>query len=84
VVALDWHGPGGRQPFQHVLPLDIKARPVEAIAAKDCVLFLWSTIPMFIAAHEVMRTGDSSTKVTSSGRSPTWGLAIGSGKSTRF
>jgi N6-adenosine-specific RNA methylase IME4 len=32
----------------------IKARPVEAIAAKDCVLFLWSTVPMFIAAHEVM------------------------------
>jgi N6-adenosine-specific RNA methylase IME4 len=32
----------------------IKARPVEAIAAKDCVFFLWATVPMFIAAYEVM------------------------------
>jgi N6-adenosine-specific RNA methylase IME4 len=36
-------------------PLDvIKARPVEEIAADDCALFLWSTVPMQPQAYEVM------------------------------
>lgn len=32
----------------------IKARPVQAIAAADCVLFLWATAPMLPQALEVM------------------------------
>jgi N6-adenosine-specific RNA methylase IME4 len=32
----------------------IKARPVEKIAAKDCVLFMWATIPMLPHALLVM------------------------------
>ena len=32
----------------------IKARPVEKIAAKDCVLFMWATIPMLPHAMLVM------------------------------
>ena len=32
----------------------IKARDVPSIAAKNCVLFLWATIPMLLDAHEVM------------------------------
>jgi N6-adenosine-specific RNA methylase IME4 len=36
-------------------PLDlIKARPVADIAADDCVLFLWATVPMLPQAFEVM------------------------------
>lgn len=33
---------------------DIKARDVASIAADDCVLFLWATVPMLISALEVM------------------------------
>jgi N6-adenosine-specific RNA methylase IME4 len=33
---------------------DIKARDVAAIAAEDCVLFLWATVPMLPQALEVM------------------------------
>jgi N6-adenosine-specific RNA methylase IME4 len=33
---------------------DIKARDVPSIAAKDCVLFLWATVPMLAQAIEVM------------------------------
>jgi N6-adenosine-specific RNA methylase IME4 len=32
----------------------IKARPIETIAAKNCVLFLWATAAMELHAHEVM------------------------------
>jgi N6-adenosine-specific RNA methylase IME4 len=32
----------------------IKSRPVEKIAAKDCVLFMWATAPMEDQAHQVM------------------------------
>jgi N6-adenosine-specific RNA methylase IME4 len=32
----------------------IKARPVANLAARDCVLFLWATVPMLPAALEVM------------------------------
>ena len=32
----------------------IKARPVARIAADDCVLFLWATVPMLTQALEVM------------------------------
>jgi N6-adenosine-specific RNA methylase IME4 len=32
----------------------IKARDVAAIAAQDCVLFLWATVPILAAALEVM------------------------------
>ena len=36
-------------------PLEvIKSRNVASIAAKDCVLFLWSTVPMQPQAYEVM------------------------------
>jgi N6-adenosine-specific RNA methylase IME4 len=37
---------------------DIKARDVPAIAAKDCVLFLWATVPMLPQALEVMAAWD--------------------------
>lgn len=33
---------------------DIKARNVASIAADDCVLFLWATVPMLVSALEVM------------------------------
>jgi len=33
----------------------IKSRPVETIAAKDCVLFLWSTVQHLAVAIEVMQ-----------------------------
>lgn len=33
----------------------IKARPIETIAAKNCVLFLWATAAMELHAHEVMK-----------------------------
>lgn len=35
---------------------DIKARDVPSISAKDCVLFLWATVPMLPHALEVMST----------------------------
>ena len=34
---------------------DIKALDVKSIAARDCVLFLWATVPMLVQALEVMR-----------------------------
>lgn len=34
---------------------EIKKRPVETIAADDCVLFLWSTVPMLPQGLEVMK-----------------------------
>jgi hypothetical protein len=33
----------------------IAQRSVPSIAAKNCVLFLWATIPMLLDAHEVMK-----------------------------
>jgi N6-adenosine-specific RNA methylase IME4 len=33
---------------------EIKALTVAAIAARDCALFLWATVPMLPQAHEVM------------------------------
>jgi len=33
----------------------IKARDVPSIAADDCVLFLWATVPMMLQAAEVMQ-----------------------------
>ncbi len=33
---------------------DIKARPVAGIAAEDCLLLLWATVPLLPAALEVM------------------------------
>lgn len=45
-------GAGGQYQVQ---PLDlIKAMPVEALAASDCVLWLWATNPMLPQAFEVM------------------------------
>jgi N6-adenosine-specific RNA methylase IME4 len=34
---------------------EISRRPVDKIAAKDCVLFLWATVPMLPDAIDVMR-----------------------------
>jgi N6-adenosine-specific RNA methylase IME4 len=34
---------------------EIARRPVEKIAAKDCVLFLWATVPMLPEALDVLR-----------------------------
>lgn len=40
-------------------PLDvIKARDVPSIAADDCVLWLWATVPMLLQALEVMAAWD--------------------------
>ena len=35
---------------------DIKALPVPAISAKDCVLFLWATVPMLPQALDALST----------------------------
>jgi N6-adenosine-specific RNA methylase IME4 len=34
---------------------EIKALNVQSIAARDCVLFLWATVPMLVRALEVMK-----------------------------
>lgn len=44
--------PENHYPTSHVD--DIKARPVESIAADDCVLFLWATAPMLQQALDVV------------------------------
>ena len=47
----------GRSAEQHYATQtldDIKAMPVASIAADDCALFLWVTMPMLPAAFEIM------------------------------
>lgn len=41
-------------PTMHIS--DIKALPVQEIADKDCVLFLWATYPMLQEAMDVIKT----------------------------
>jgi N6-adenosine-specific RNA methylase IME4 len=54
---------------------DIMAMPVQAIAADDCILWLWCTWPMLQQGHEVMkawgfdyRTGGAWHKLTANGK----------------
>ena len=55
-----WGGPSGSlvSPDNHFPTSElekIKARDVPSISARDCVLFLWATVPMEDQAHEVLR-----------------------------
>lgn len=55
-----WSGKGtGRSAEQHYPTMsmeDIKALPVSELAAEDCALFLWVTLPMLREAWDVMET----------------------------
>lgn len=51
-----WKGQGVAERHYPTMPLeDIKALPVEGLAGKDCVLFLWATFPMLQEALDVIR-----------------------------
>jgi N6-adenosine-specific RNA methylase IME4 len=43
----------GAQPYEVMSLADIKALPVEAAAAKDCLLFMWTVSHLQLAAFEV-------------------------------
>lgn len=49
-----WARRNGRSPYPVMKTEDIAALPVDALAAKDCVLFLWATYPKLPDALEVM------------------------------
>lgn len=49
--------PNGRSPESHYPTMkteDICALPVQALAAEDCALFLWVTMPMIFEAQKVL------------------------------
>lgn len=49
--------PNGRSPESHYPTMkteDICALPVQALAAEDCALFLWVTMPMIFEAQRVL------------------------------
>lgn len=49
--------PNGRSPESHYPTMkteDICALPVQALAAEDCALFLWVTMPMLFEAQRVL------------------------------
>lgn len=49
--------PNGRSPESHYPTMkteDICALPVQALAAEDCALFLWVTMPMLFEAQKVL------------------------------
>ena len=49
--------PNGRSPESHYPTMkteDICAIPVQALAAEDCALFLWVTMPMIFEAQKVL------------------------------
>ena len=49
--------PNGRSPESHYPTMkteDICALPVQALAAEDCALFLWATMPMIFEAQKVL------------------------------
>lgn len=51
--------PNGRSPESHYPTMkteDICALPVQALAAEDCALFLWVTMPMIFEAQKVLAT----------------------------
>lgn len=51
-----WRGEGTAEKHYPTMQMeDIKALPVEKLADKDCVLFLWITMPMLHEAWDVMR-----------------------------
>ena len=46
----EWPGGGAADAHYPTMNLeDIKALPVSQLAAKDCALFLWITVPMLLA-----------------------------------
>ncbi len=55
-------------------PEIIKWRPVETIAADDCVLFLWSTIHHEAIAHEVMKAWGFEYKSQIAWKKPSIGM----------
>lgn len=62
----------GRGPEKHYATMsldDIKKLPVQDLADKDCVLFLWATSPMLEKAFEVIRAWDFEFKCVAF----TWG-----------
>lgn len=50
----DWARRNGRSPYEVMDQTDICNMPVQDLAAKDCVLFLWATHPKLPEALEVM------------------------------
>ena len=51
-----WTGGGAADEHYPTMSIeDIKALPVDKLAAKDCALFLWITFPMLHEAWDVMR-----------------------------
>ena len=49
--------PNGRSPESHYPTMkteDICALPIQALAAEDCALFLWVTMPMLFEAQKVL------------------------------
>ena len=59
------------------------ALPVETLAAKDCLLFLWATFPMLSEALQLIRAWGFTFKTVSfvwlkqNRKSPTWFYGLG-------
>ena len=62
---------------------ELCALPVEALAAKDCLLFLWATFPMLSEALQLIRAWGFTFKTVSfvwlkqNRKSPTWFYGLG-------
>ena len=53
-----WRGQGAIEQHYPTMVLDeIKALPVKGLAEKDCILFLWTTLPMIPEALQVSKHG---------------------------
>lgn len=47
--------PGGAEQHYHTMSIDdIKALPIQNIAADDCILFIWATFPLLQEALDVI------------------------------
>ena len=70
-----WRGHGDIEKHYPTMELDeIKALPVKELADKDCILFLWATLPMIPEALQVIKASCfriRTTGSTISGRRPT-------------
>ena len=77
-----WARRNGRSPYNVMDQADICAMPVESLAAKDCVLFMWATYPKLPEALEVISAWGFTyktvaftwTKLNPSGRGYHFGL----------
>ena len=60
-----WKGHGDIEKHYPTMELDeIKALPVQELAAKDCILFMWATLPMISEALQVIRAWGFEYKTT--------------------